>query len=55
MKYKVDFEYTVPEWAEVEIDADSKETATVLANVEFDHIYPEAIDTKVIGVTEIGD
>lgn len=55
MKYRVNIEYTVPEWAEVEIDGDGDlAEATHKAMAEFDMAYPEAIEPKVIGVDEIG-
>lgn len=53
MKYVVKYEYSVPEWTEIELTAKDKDEAVEQAQREFDSLYPEAIDPIVLGVEEI--
>lgn len=53
MKYDVDFEYNIPEWATVQVEAENKDEAEELARDEFDMMFPEAIEPTVIEVSVI--
>ncbi len=55
MKYEVDFEYNVPEWAVVEIDADTVEEAENKAQAEFEMMFPEAVEPVVLGVNAVNE
>jgi hypothetical protein len=50
MKYKVDIEYSVPEFATVELDADDEGQARSEALKIFNQEYPEAIDEEIVRV-----
>jgi hypothetical protein len=52
--YQVDFEYNLPEFGTVELEADSEEEAEELAKEQFVEMYPEAVDLEIIGVNVIG-
>lgn len=51
----VEGSYNIPEWFDVELEADSKEEASkeALRNIEMS--YPEAIDVEVDLVREVKD
>ena len=51
--YQVDFTYLVPEWGNVELDADTQETAKELAMSEIEDLYPEAVEIEITNVSEI--
>ena len=51
--YKISFEYTIPQFTEIELVADSPEAAEFAANEMFLKHYPEAIDAKAVKITEI--
>jgi hypothetical protein len=51
--YQVDFAYSVPEWTDITLDAESEEEAKLLAQKEFDDLFPEATDVEIIEVTII--
>ena len=53
VKYKVDFEYFVPEFSEVSLDADNVQEAEDLALIEIKKLYPEAQEIVVTMVTAI--
>jgi len=52
MKYRVHIEYEVPMFAEVDVDANDANIAAKLAMHEFEENNPEAIDPKVIHVSD---
>lgn len=54
-KFMVEGSYNIPEWFDVELEADSKEEAEkeALRNIEMS--YPEAIDVEVDLVREVKD
>ena len=51
MKYKVNIEYLVPEFAEIELGANDAKAAEVEAISMFSLDNPEAIDVSVVKVT----
>lgn len=51
--YKINFEYTIPQFTEIELVADSPEAAEFAATEVFNRTYPEAIDAKAVRITEI--
>ncbi len=51
--YKINFEYTIPQFTEIEIDAENPEAAEATATEVFNEAYPEAIDAKAVMVTKI--
>lgn len=55
MKYAVDFSYTIPEWATIEVEANSDDDAKDLALENFESAFPEAQDVEITGVTDIGE
>jgi hypothetical protein len=52
-KYTFEFEYSVPEFATVEVETkeDDMVKVTAIAKEEFYALYPEAIDPVVVQVT----
>ncbi len=50
-KYLVNIEYTLPEFAEIEIEAISEDDAKKQANDEFERLYPETLALQVVSVT----
>lgn len=52
-KFKVDFEYSVPEFTEITLTAKDADEAEDLANIEFMKLYPEALDAEVVLITEL--
>jgi hypothetical protein len=51
-KYKVDFEYFVPEFSEIELTADSSDEAADIALLEIQKLYPEAQEIEIVKVTQ---
>jgi len=53
MKYLIEGSYNIPEWFDIELDADSREEAEqeALRNIEMS--YPEALDITVEEVKEL--
>lgn len=52
-KYKVDFEYFVPEFSEITLSADNAQEAEDMALIEIQKLYPETQDIEVTMVTEL--
>jgi hypothetical protein len=52
-KYRIDFEYTEPMFAEVFVEADTDLKAAVKAKEEFEQLYPEALDAEVVMISEL--
>lgn len=52
-KYRVDFEYNVPEFSSIELNAETDALAAVDAEKELMEQFPEILDLEVIKVTEI--
>jgi hypothetical protein len=52
-KFKVDFEYFIPETSEITLDAEDALDAQELAVKEIERMYPEAVDIEMIKVTEL--
>ena len=52
-KYKVEFSYNVPEWGDVELDAESEDEATSDAERHILMSFPEAIDVSIDKVEEL--
>lgn len=53
MMYDVEFSYNLPEWGNVELDADNPEDADRLA---FDYIrnsFPDAVNIEITSVREV--
>ena len=53
MDYQVDFSYTVPEWSDVTLQADSEDEAKEKARQIIDELYPEAMDIEIDNVRQI--
>lgn len=53
-KYKVDFEYFVPEFSEITLTADTPDEAEETALIEIQKLFPEAQEIEVTMVTELG-
>lgn len=53
MKYLVEGSYNIPEWFDVELDAESKEEAEDEARKSIEMSYPEALDVEVTSVKEV--
>jgi hypothetical protein len=51
--YKINFEYSIPQFTEIELSADDPDQAEEKANAEFLKLYPEAIDAEVVMVSEL--
>lgn len=52
-KFKVDFEYTIPEFTEITLDAKDADDAILLAQQEFKSLYPEVEDVEAVMVTAL--
>lgn len=53
MDYQVDFSYTVPEWSDVTLQADSEDDAAEQAKKIIEQLYPEAIDVEIDNIRQI--
>jgi len=51
-KFTVMFDYSIPQFTDIEVEADNEAQAELLATEVFDKTYPEAIDTVVVKVVE---
>ena len=51
--FKVDFEYLVPEFSEITLDAKDADEASDKALKEIEKLYPEAQDIAVTMITEL--
>lgn len=53
-QYEVEFEYSIPEFGSVVVDANSHEDAETMAMERIEDLFPEAIDVVVIKVAKLG-
>ncbi len=51
--YKINFEYTIPQFTEIEVVADSAKYAEEQAHEIFEMTYPEAVDPLLLTVTRL--
>lgn len=51
--YKIDLEYLIPEFASIELEAESEAYAKTDALAIFGQDNPEAIDIEVVKVTKL--
>lgn len=52
-RFEVDFEYTVPQFTTIEVEAEDEDDALVLAEEVFEQAYPEADEVFEISAREI--
>jgi hypothetical protein len=52
-KYHIHIEYFEPLFGEVILEAKNESEAEDLAMIEFERLYPEAVDAKVVLISEI--
>ncbi len=49
--YNINFEYNIPQFTEITLDAQTSADAEQKAMLEFEAAYPEALDVEVVKVS----
>jgi len=47
------YDYSIPQFTDIEVEADNEEEAKTLANEIFSETYPEAMDPEVVQIDAI--